>query len=127
MKIVCLSSAVAVQNQTRDCCELGPHQLRHFFQKRFSKASRGADPNGQVHSVLGQLDKSSQHSASAGEHNARASLALVSGVSDLLSNQMDDFLGPGLNDVTQKSLSDCAWMARTHSGHLKHLIAFQHR
>src|SRR5881296_3093821 len=106
MKVVCFSSSVAVQNQTRDSCEFGARQLRHFFQKRFSKASRGADSNRQVENVFGKLDKSSQHRASAGEHNPGARLPFVSGVPDFISNQMDDFLGTRLNNVAQKSRRD---------------------
>ena len=105
MKVVRLSSPIAIQHQTGNCCELWPHQLRHILQAAIA-AETGSVPirTGKSRMLFGKFDKSAQHRAATGQHNTGASLPFVSGIADFISHEMNDFFGARLEDVASRTV-----------------------
>ena len=125
MKVVRFSSSIPVQHQTCDRRELRPHQLRHLFQQRFCKASRSPNTNRQIQNVFRKLGKSTQHRATPDQNNTCASLPLVAGITDFIAHEVDNLLGPRLNDIGQNRLRNRARLARSHAGNFEHLIVLR--
>src|SRR5262245_24172419 len=116
MKVLCLSPSVAIQHETRYCCKLRTHQMRHLLEQVFAKPGGGSDSNGEIENILEQFRKSPQHCAATRQDEPGTRLLFKSGRPDFIPNDVRNLFCSRLDDVAQNLLRDRSLLMRSHAG-----------
>src|SRR5579871_3475862 len=119
MKVVHLAPPVAIQDQPGNCRKFRSAELRHSRDLRFRKTDRITDPHRQIENRLRQFVESSQHGSASRQNHPGASLSFITGVTNFISNKMNDFFGSRLKDVAENLLADRTRLARPHADHFE--------